>query len=111
MADIVSRETRSRMMPGIKGKNTRPEKLLRSGLFARGFRFRLHRRDLPGNPDIVFPSRKAVVFVNGCFWHGHSCHLFKSPSSNTAFWQKKIETNQQVDERSRLRLLASGWRV
>ena len=99
------------MMAGIRGKDTKPEKLLRSGLFLRGFRFRIHRRDLPGKPDIVFSGRRAVIFVNGCFWHGHGCHLFKWPTSNSAFWKQKVEQTRVVDQRACAWLLADGWRV
>ena len=80
-ADTVTPATRSRMMAGIKGKNTRPELMIRSALHRRGFRFRLHRKDLPGRPDLVFTGRGAVIFVHGCFWHGHDCHLFRWPKS------------------------------
>jgi DNA mismatch endonuclease (patch repair protein) len=111
MADIVDRQTRSRMMSGIKGKNTRPELVIRKALFARGFRYRLHDKNLPGKPDLVFPKYKAVIMIHGCFWHGHDCHLFKWPSSNTEFWRTKINRNQEVDERNRSKLLDKGWRV
>lgn len=77
VADVVSPEVRSRMMAGIKGKNTRPELLIRRLLFAEGFRYRLHVKTLPGKPDLVLPRYKAVIFVHGCFWHAHNCHLFK----------------------------------
>ncbi|HMN92803.1 MAG TPA: DNA mismatch endonuclease Vsr [Hydrogenophaga sp.] len=111
MTDIVDAATRSRMMSGIRGKNTKPELLVRSLLHQRGFRFRLHRKDLPGKPDIVLPRHKAVIFVNGCFWHGHSCRLFKTPSTNTDSWIKKIRENQNRDERCLKALLGAGWRV
>lgn len=97
MPDIVSPEVRSRMMSGIRGKNTKPEMLLRRGLHSLGFRFRLHDRKLPGCPDLVFPKYNAVIFVHGCFWHGHNCHLFKMPSSRSEFWQAKIGRNQELD--------------
>ena len=93
MADVVDRKTRSRMMSGIRGKNTRPELLIRKGLHARGFRFRLHDKRLPGKPDLVLPKYSAVIFVHGCFWHGHDCHLFKWPQSRREFWRKKITRN------------------
>ena len=111
MADIVDRDTRSRMMAGIRGKNTRPELLIRSGLHGLGFRFRLHRRDLPGNPDIVLPRYRACVFVNGCFWHGHDCHLFKWPRTRPQFWRQKIGRNQAKDRESRHQLRDQGWRT
>lgn len=110
MADIVSAEVRSRMMAGIRGSNTKPELVLRKGLHAKGFRFRLHDRKLPGKPDIVFPKFKAVVFAHGCFWHGHDCHLFKWPSTREEFWRAKIERNREVDSRNEAALDAAGWR-
>lgn len=110
-ADVVSPAVRSRMMAGIRGKNTKPELMLRSELHRRGFRFRLHRRDLPGSPDLVFPKRGAVIFVNGCFWHGHDCHLFRLPKSRTEFWREKIAANVARDRRQMDALRAAGWRV
>jgi DNA mismatch endonuclease (patch repair protein) len=111
MTDIVSPEKRSRMMAGIRGKNTKPELLIRSGLHKAGFRFRIHGNILPGKPDIVLPKFKAVIFVHGCFWHGHVCHLFKWPSSRKEFWKQKITGNQLVDARNFERLRKEGWRV
>lgn len=111
MADVVNQATRSRMMSGIRGKNTKPELLIRRGLHARGFRFRLHCKDVPGNPDICFRSRKAAIFVHGCFWHMHECHLFKWPSTRPEFWRGKLERNAAVDSRARRLLLDRGWRV
>lgn len=111
MADIVDKATRSRMMSGIRGKDTKPEILLRKELFAKGFRFRLHDRRLPGKPDIVFPRYKAVILAHGCFWHGHNCPLFKWPSSNVKFWKTKIERNREVDRTAREALVALGWRI
>lgn len=90
MADIVPTEKRSQMMAGIRSKNTRPELLVRQALYRRGLRFRLHKRELQGRPDIVLPRYKTVIFVNGCFWHGHNCKYFKLPATNTAFWREKI---------------------
>lgn len=110
MADIVTAEVRSRMMSGIRGTNTKPELLLRKGLHAMGFRFRLHERSLPGKPDIVLPRYKAVIFAHGCFWHGHDCHLFKWPSTRPEFWQAKIARNRAVDERTDAALTEAGWR-
>jgi DNA mismatch endonuclease (patch repair protein) len=110
MADVVAPEVRSRMMSGIRGANTRPELLLRSGLHKLGFRFRLHVRNLPGKPDIVLPRYRAVVFAHGCFWHGHDCHLFKWPSTRTEFWRTKIERNRAVDARVCEELAAANWR-
>ena len=99
------------MMAGIKGKNTKPELIIRSGLHALGFRYRLHDKKLPGKPDLVFPKRKAVLLINGCFWHGHDCHLFKWPTSRVEFWLSKINRNKEVDELSVTRLRNDGWRV
>lgn len=99
------------MMAGIKGKNTKPELLLRKALHRLGFRYSLHSKKLPGRPDIVFPSRKAVIFVHGCFWHGHDCKFFKWPSTRMEFWREKIEHNMQRDERNIQALLGAGWRV
>jgi len=111
MSDIVDKATRSRMMAGIRGKNTKPEMMIRKALFARGYRYRLHDKKLPGKPDMVFPGRKAVIFIHGCFWHGHDCHLFKKPSSNVDFWETKIERNRAVDIRTVEALLTRGWRI
>ena len=111
MPDVVDRPTRSRMMSGIRGKNTKPEILVRSLLHRRGFRFRLYVKNLPGKPDIVLPRYRAVILIHGCFWHGHDCHLFKWPSSNEAFWKEKITRNKEVDARSRQELTLAGWRV
>ena len=98
-------------MSRIRGANTRPELRLRRGLHARGLRFRLHRKDLPGKPDLVFPKRKAVILVHGCFWHGHGCPMFKRPATRTGFWSTKIACNQERDRRAVAALEASGWRV
>jgi len=111
MVDIVDSATRSRMMSGIHGRNTKPEILIRSLLHRRGFRFRLHVRDLPGKPDIVLPRYHAVVFVHGCFWHGHDCPLFRWPNTRPEFWREKIERNRANDHKVTEALLASGWRV
>jgi DNA mismatch endonuclease, patch repair protein len=111
MADVVDAATRSRMMSGIRGKNTKPEMLVRRGLHRRGFRFRLHERNLPGKPDLTFPRYKATVFVHGCFWHGHACPVFRWPASRPEFWHAKIGRNQSNDKQHREKLLASGWRV
>lgn len=103
--------TRSRMMSGIRGKNTTPERLVRSLLHRRGFRFRLHAKDLPGHPDIVLPRFRSVVLVHGCFWHGHHCPLFRQPGTRPEFWKTKIERNRVNDELSIGRLADLGWRV
>ena len=99
------------MMAGIRGKDTKPELTLRRGLHARGFRYRLHVKDLPGKPDLVFPRRRAVLFAHGCFWHGHKCHLFKWPETRAAWWRAKIDRNRRVDASAIKDLLANGWRV
>jgi DNA mismatch endonuclease (patch repair protein) len=110
--DIVSKETRSRMMGSIKGKDTTPELAVRRAAHALGFRFRLHRRDLPGSPDLVFPSRNTVVFVHGCYWHRHNgCRFSYSPKSNVQFWKQKFQKNVARDERVRGDLEQRGWRV
>ncbi|MFN4202420.1 MAG: very short patch repair endonuclease [Tabrizicola sp.] len=111
MPDIVDPQTRSRMMSGIRGKNTQPELLVRKGLHARGFRFRLHAANVPGRPDLVLARYRAAIFVHGCFWHGHECHLFRLPSTNTAFWREKIGRNKDRDMQVRDQLAVSGWRV
>ena len=97
-------------MSGIRGKNTRPELLIRKALHARGFRYRLHCRDLPGNPDLCLTKYRAVIFVHGCFWHGHGCHLFKWPKTRPEFWREKIGRNRAVDEAAERSLIESGWR-
>src|SRR3546814_5856307 len=97
MADVVSIDVRSRMMSGIRSTNTKPEMILRRGLHAAGFRFRLHDRRLTGKPDLVFPRYSAVLFAHGCFWHGHNCHLFRLPATRTDFWAANINSNRQVE--------------
>lgn len=111
MVDIVDAATRSRMMAGIRGKNTKPEMAVRQALHHAGFRFRLHRKDLPGKPDIVLPRYKAVIFVHGCFWHGHDCRYFRIPGTRTDFWLGKISQNKSRDARTEEQLRAAGWHV
>jgi DNA mismatch endonuclease (patch repair protein) len=112
MADIVTPEVRSRMMSGIRGKDTKPERIVRSYLHRAGLRFSLHRRDLPGNPDIVLPKYQTVVFVNGCFWHRHDkCQFAYRPKSNVKFWSDKISGNVERDQRNQAKLNALGWRI
>jgi len=111
MTDVHTPEQRARNMRAIKGRDTKPELLLRRALHARGLRYRLHRKDLPGRPDIVFPRHKVCVFVNGCFWHGHDCDLFKQPRTRTDVWMTKIETNRKRDAAATQSLVARGWRV
>lgn len=110
-ADIVDAATRSRMMAGIRGKDTTPELIVRRGLHALGFRFVLHDRRLPGKPDLVLPRWRAVVFVQGCFWHGHDCLLFRWPKTREAFWRDKIGRNRARDAAAEAELDAAGWRV
>lgn len=111
MADIVDKATRSRMMSGIRGRDTRIELTVRRALHARGFRYRLGGAGLPGKPDLVLPKYKTVIFVNGCFWHGHNCPLFRMPGTRPEFWQAKIESNRNRDERVLGQLADMGWHV
>lgn len=112
MADIVDKQTRSRMMAGIKGKNTKPELVLRRALHARGFRYRLHSKTVPGRPDLVFPKHHAIVFVHGCFWHRHEgCRYTTTPSTRPEFWQAKFDANVARDRSVHDQLLDAGWRV
>lgn len=111
MADVVDKKTRSRMMSGIRGKDTKPELVIRKKLHALGFRYKLHDKKLPGKPDLVFPKYNAVIFVNGCFWHGHNCHLFKWPTSREEFWRNKITSTKEKDKENIEVLLKDGWRV
>ncbi len=111
MTDVVSKATRSRMMAGIGGRNTSPELLIRSLLHRNGYRFRLHRKDLPGKPDIVLKKYRAVILIHGCFWHGHRCHMFKWPKSNADFWCTKILANVKRDRRAIAALDMAGWRI
>lgn len=98
-------------MSGIRSRNTKPERLVRSALHRLGFRFRLNVQSLPGKPDIVLPRYQAALFVHGCFWHGHDCRLFKLPGTRTDFWQRKFESNRANDLKARDALIAVGWRV
>ncbi|MFA6689006.1 MAG: very short patch repair endonuclease [Sphaerochaetaceae bacterium] len=111
MADTVAPEKRSEIMARIHAKNTKPELIVRRFLFRKGFRFRLFDKRLPGSPDIVLPKYRTVIFVNGCFWHGHDCRLSVQPKSNMQFWQTKIQRNKERDLRNRIRLESLGWRV
>lgn len=112
MADIVTKEQRSKMMAGIRGKGTKPELLVRQTLTADGFRYRLHRRDLPGTPDVVMPGRKIAIFVHGCFWHQHQgCKFAKLPASNENFWRHKFDENKRRDLLALAALKDSGWRI
>ena len=110
--DMWSKEKRSEVMTRIRSKNTKPEKILRSLLHNVGLRFRIHREDLPGKPDIVFPRQKLVVFVHGCFWHFHKdCREGRIPSSNSIFWRNKLQKNVDRDQRNIDRLQKDGWKV
>ncbi|WP_375208685.1 very short patch repair endonuclease [Hyphomonas jannaschiana] len=111
MADVVSPEVRSRMMSGIRGKDTKPEMIVRRGLHAMGFRYKLHDKKLPGKPDLVFPKYKAVIFVHGCFWHKHDCKYFKWPKTRTEFWRRKLLANSVRDQGVVQDLEELGWRV
>lgn len=111
MVDIVDKATRSKMMSNIKSKNTKPEILIRKLLHRQGFRFKLHDKTLPGKPDLVLPKYRAVININGCFWHCHSCHLFKWPDTKKEFWRKKITSNAERDSSNTEILLNGGWRV
>lgn len=109
--DVVDSRTRSKMMSGIRSRNTRPEMRVRSGLHRRGFRFRVNRKDLPGTPDVVLPKHNVLIYVHGCFWHGHGCHLFKWPQTRPEFWRAKIEANKSRDVRTLDSAREQGWRV
>lgn len=112
MTDVMTPKQRSRCMAAIKGKDTKPELIVRKYLFSRGLRFRIQVRKLPGNPDIVLPKYKTAVFVNGCFWHGHEgCKYFRLPKSNVEFWREKIERNIERDRDTIQALLDLGWKV
>ena len=112
MADVFSPEKRSSIMSCVKGRNTKPEMVVRSLIHRMGFRFRLHGRDLPGNPDIVLPRHRKVVFVHGCFWHGHSgCPRSKRPTTNNDFWAKKLDGNIDRDRRFQDELVRARWNV
>ena len=109
--DVVDKKTRSRMMSGIKAKDTNPELLIRGLLHRQGFRYKLHDKSLPGSPDIVLPKYKAIVQVQGCFWHKHDCHLFKWPSTRTEFWKVKLSGNRNRDENNAQKLQDLGWKT
>jgi len=111
MADTRSKEQRRRIMQAVKVRNTTPEMVVRRLLHRAGYRYRLHRKSLPGKPDIVFPSRRKVVFVHGCFWHGHGCSKGKLPKSRLDYWQPKIATNSCRDVRKQAELYDLGWKA
>lgn len=107
--DTLSPLRRSQLMARVRGKDTKPEMIVRRLAHAMGYRYRLHRKDLPGRPDLVFPGRRKVVFVHGCFWHRHSCKKATTPKSNAEFWKKKFEENVARDDRNILDLAERGW--
>ena len=112
MADVFSKEMRSRIMSQIHSRDTRPEMIVRSMVHRLGYRFRLHLRKLPGTPDLVLPRLQSVIFVHGCFWHGHPrCNRAVQPASNALFWRQKLAANRKRDKKSQLLLRKSGWRV
>lgn len=112
MTDVHNPEQRSRNMASIREKNTKPEKIIRSLLHRLGYRYRLHRRELPGRPDLVFPSRRKVIFVHGCFWHMHDCRWgIVTPATNSSFWATKRQDNCKRDRKSIAALMADGWNV
>jgi len=112
MTDIVDSQTRSRMMAGIRGKDTKPELVLRRSLHALGFRYRLHAKGIPGKPDLVLPKYKTVIFVHGCFWHRHpGCRYTSIPTTRPEFWASKFSANVARDSAVRSALLLAGWRV
>lgn len=112
MADVHNKETRSYNMSRIKGKNTKPEIMVRRFLFSNGFRYRLHDKKLPGKPDIVLPKYKTVIFVHGCFWHGHEgCKYYVIPKTRTEWWTEKINTNRRNDIANARKLIDSGWKI
>ena len=111
MADIVTPEKRSSMMSGIKCRDTKPEIILRKALYHSSLRYRLYSKNLPGKPDLVLKKYNAVIFIHGCFWHGHDCSLFKWPKTRPEFWRNKIEGNQRRDNEVITQLDAKGWRI
>lgn len=112
MADVHSKETRAFNMSRIKGKNTKPEMLVRRYLHKRGFRYNLHKKSLPGKPDIVLPKYRTVILIHGCFWHGHpNCKFFIVPKTRTEWWLEKIRGNIERDNLSSAKLIKEGWKV
>jgi DNA mismatch endonuclease (patch repair protein) len=111
LTDIVSPEERSKMMAGIRGRDTKPELLVRKALFRQGFRYRLNNSHLPGKPDILFPRYRAAILIHGCFWHGHDCEQFRWPKTRTEFWRDKITGNKERDSRTEPQLRKLGWRT
>ena len=111
MSDRLSDDTRSRLMSRVKNRNPAPELTVRHVLHRMGYRFRLHCKDLPGHPDITLPRHKKVIFVHGCFWHGHDCPRGRRPTTNREFWDKKLDRNLERDAQTQAALSDAGWKV
>lgn len=111
MADKITSTQRSKMMSAVKGKNTKPEIVIRKILYSAGYRYRLHVKNVSGNPDIVIKKLKTAIFINGCFWHGHDCHLFTIPKTRSDFWKQKIDSNTKRDKGNLEKLLNDGWKI
>lgn len=111
MVGSLDPSNRSKLMASIKSKNTSPELLIRRGLHKLGLRYRLHSKTLSGKPDLVFPKHKAVIFINGCFWHGHNCHIFRWPKTRMDFWHGKIKANILRDKKNITCCVRQGWKV
>lgn len=112
MTDIFSKDKRRKIMSNIRGKNTKPELIVRKYLYSKGYRYRLNVKSLPGSPDIVLKKIRTVIFINGCFWHGHTpCNLYKVPKTNTKWWKEKIERNKARDYKKNMELRQMGWHV
>jgi DNA mismatch endonuclease (patch repair protein) len=109
--DTITKSERSQLMSRIRSKDTRPELAVRSILHRSGYRYRLHRKDLPGRPDIVLPRHRKIILVHGCFWHGHTCTLASKPKSNESYWSPKIQMNRERDSRNVQALVSMGWQV
>lgn len=111
MVDTRTKEQRRRIMQSVRSRHTGPEMTVRRLLHGAGYRYRLHRKDLPGKPDIVFPSRKKAIFVNGCFWHAHGCKIGRPPKSRKDYWLPKLRDNRKRDAKKAALLRALGWKV
>ncbi|WP_083793224.1 very short patch repair endonuclease [Pseudovibrio sp. JE062] len=109
--DVLTPQQRQKNMRSIRGRKTKPERIIALGLHSRGYRYRLNVKSLQGSPDLVFRKHHAIIFVHGCFWHGHDCHLFKVPATRTKFWLEKVDTNKCRDLRNVQNLLNQGWRI
>ena len=111
MVDKLTPERRSALMSRVRGKDTVPELIVRRMVHAEGYRYRLHRKGLPGKPDLVFPGRRKAVFVHGCFWHGHGCKIGRLPKSRAEYWEPKIARNRERDAQNRAELESLGWQI